>query len=179
MKNIKMSKLALAISAMVMASGAWAANDTSTMAASAAVAAECAVGNGGGIAFGSLSMLNLVTAAQTSADSTAASTFPAICTNGTSTPTFTYGSANALAATDFRLIGTTDPLVFIAYTPYPSADATGTAIVGAGAVAHPGFAADGTTKTLALSAKILAVDKQAKLVQAYSDTITITASWAP
>ncbi|KAI3603852.1 hypothetical protein D8I24_2789 (plasmid) [Cupriavidus necator H850] len=136
------------------------------------------MGNGGGIAFSNLTMLDLSTATQTTADSTAASTFPAICTNGTGSPTFTYTSANT-SGTDFRFIGGTDAAVFITYTLYPSADGTGTAIVGGNAVAHPDFTADGTTKTLNLSAKILAAAKAAKKVQTYSDTITITAGWTP
>jgi spore coat protein U-like protein len=176
--NTTMSKLALAIGALVVAGGAWAVNDTSTMGSTATVAKECAVGNGGGLSFGTLEMLNLTSAAQTTVDSVAASTFPAICTNGTTAPTFTYVSANT-TGTNFRLKGVTTATEFIAYTPYPSADASLTAIVGAAATAHPAFTADGTTNTLDLSAKILAADKAAKLVQAYSDTITITAGWTP
>lgn len=177
--NTKMSKLALAIGAMAMTGGVWAVNDTSTMGASATVVAECAVGNGSGIAFSTLEMLNLGTATQTTVDSTAGATFPAICTNGTTLPTFAYVSANAVT-TDFRLKGAgVTANDYIAYTPYPTSGGTGTAIVGAAAVAHPDFTANGVSQALALSAKILAADKATKLVQAYSDTITITASWTP
>lgn len=173
--NTKISKLALAIGAMVMAGGAWA--DTSSMAASATVAAECAVGNGGEIALGTLEMLNLDTATQTTVDTTAGATFPAICTNGTTLPKFAYVSANAVT-TDFRLKGAgTTANDYITYTPYPSSGGTGTPIVGAVAVAHPDFTVNGMSQPLALSAKILASSKAAKLVQAYSDTITITVSW--
>ena len=175
--NANMNKLALAIGALAMAGGAWAANDTSTMAVSATVAAECAVGNGGSINLGTLEMLNLGAAAQTTADTAAFATFPAICTNGTTLPKFAYASGNT-TGTDFRLKGAGGTVNdYIPYTPYPTLDVTGTAIVGAVAVAHPGFTADGTAKTLALSARILAADKAEKLVQTYSDTITITASW--
>lgn len=180
--NTTMNKQALAIGALVMAGGAWAINDTSTMGTSATVAAKCAVGDGGGIAFSTLTMLNMADATQTASDSVATSTFPAICTNGTSAPKFTYVSANALT-TDFRLKGTgATANDYITYTPYSSNDGTGTAIVGGAATTYGGavpFAADGTTKTLNLSAKILAADKAAKLVQAYTDTITITAGWTP
>lgn len=180
--NTTMNKLALAIGAMVMAGGAWAVNDTSTMGTTATVGAECAVGNGGGIAFSTLTMLDLANATQTTVDSTAASTFPAICTNGTAAPTFTYVSANAVT-TDFRLKGTgATANDYITYTPYSSVDGTGTAIVGGDATTYGGavpFVADGTSKTLNLSARIIAADKAAKLVQAYTDTITITAGWTP
>lgn len=174
----KMNKLILAIGATAVTGGVWAA-DTSTMGASATVAAECAVGNGSGIAFSNLVMLDLGTAAQTAVDSTAGATFPAICTNGTTAPTFAYASANT-TGTNFRLKGTgITANDYIAYTPYPTSGGTGTAIVGAVAAAHPGFTANGVSQSLDLSAKILAADKATKLVQAYSDTITITAGWTP
>lgn len=178
--NTKMTKLALALGALVMTGGVWAATtyDTSTMAVSAAIVAECAVANGGGISFGNLVMLNTASATQTTVDTTAASTFPAICTNGANSPTFTYASANT-TGTDFLLKGSTTATEFITYTPYQTNSSSGTAIVGATAVAHPDFIANGTTNTLALSARILAADKATKSAQAYSDTITITAGWTP
>ena len=181
--NTKMTQLALALGALVMTGGVWAQTTTSTstpstMAVTATIVAECAVANGGGISFGTLTILDNSNAKQAIADDMAVSTFPAICTNGTASPTFTYVSANT-SGTDFRLKGAAIGTEFIAYTPYPSADSTGTAIVGAAAVAHPAFRADGTTNTLALSARILAVDKKTKSAQAYSDTITITAGWTP
>jgi len=179
--NTKMNKLALVIGALVLAGGAMAA-DTATMGASATVAAECAVGNGVAIALGNLEMLNLTTATQTTADSVATSTFSAICTNGTTAPTFTYVSANK-TTNDFRLKGTgITANDYITYTPYSTTDGSGTAIVGGVATTYGGatpFTGDGTTKTLNLSAKILAADKAKKLVQAYTDTITITAGWTP
>ena len=179
--NTKLNKLALAIGALAMVSGAWAANDTSTMAGTASVAAECAVGNGGTLAFGTLEMLNLETAAQTTVDTLGVSSFAAICTNGTTAPKFAYSSANK-ATNDFRLKGATTATEFITYTLYSSADSSTAPITGDTALAYGGavaFVADGTSKTLAVSAKILAADKATKLVQAYTDIVTITASWTP
>ena len=166
-----------------MTGGVWAQTTTSTstpstMAVEATIVAECAVANGGVHSFGTLTMLDKSNAQQASADEMTVSTFPAICTNGTASPTFTYVSANTSGA-DFRLRGATSSAEFITYTPYQNTTANGTAIVGATAVAHPDFIANGTTNTLALSARILAADKATKSAQAYSDTITITAGWTP
>lgn len=180
--NTKMTKLALALGALVMTGGVWAQTTTSTstpstMAVTATIAAECAVANGGGLSFGTLTMLDKSNAQQASADEMNVSSFPAICTTGTTNPTFTYVSLNTSSSgTDFRLKGTNGS-DFIAYTLYPSTDLSLAAIVGGTAVAHPAFIADGTTNTLALSARILAADKATKSAQAYSDTITITAGW--
>jgi len=179
----KMSKLALVVSALMMAGGAMAeGTDTSTMGATATIAPECAVGNGLGISLGILDMLNLSDATQSALPTTATSTFPAICTNGTNTPTFAYVSGNKLGTdgTAFRLKGTgaTDE-DYINYTLHPSVDASLTAIAMGAPETHPGFSANGVSQNLVLSAKILASDKRAKIVQAYTDTITITAGWTP
>ena len=182
--NTKINKLALAIGALAMVSGAWATtNDTSTMAGTASVAAECAVGNGGTLAFGTLEMLNLETAAQTTVDTLGVSSFAAICTNGTTAPKFAYSSANKVT-NEFRLKGAGGATAndYITYTLYSAADSSTAPIIGGDALAYGGtvaFVADGTSKTLAVSAKILAADKATKLVQAYTDIVTITASWTP
>ena len=179
--NTKMTQLALALGALVMTGGVWAQTTStqSTMAVKATIVAECAVANGGGLSFGTLTMLDKSNAQQASADEMTVSTFPAICTNGTASPTFTYASANAANLTDFRLKGATIGTEFIAYTLYPSTNLSRAAIVGGAAVDHPGFTATGETIELPLSARILAVDKATKSAQAYSDTITITAGWTP
>ena len=171
----KFNKLVIAICAMVLSGTALAADDTGILGVSASVVAECSVGDGPAISLGALSMITDA-GTQTALDTTAGSTFPAICTNGTQSPTFSYVSENKQGNT-FRLKGGTVTTEFIPYTPYLSSNGTGTAVVNSGAVAHPDFSADGTSKTLALSARILAVDKAAKSVQTYSDTITVTASF--
>jgi spore coat protein U-like protein len=168
----KISKLALAMGALVMAGGVLA--DTSTMTSSATVAAGCSVGAGGAIALGALAMLT-TDGTQTAADSTAGATFPAICTNGTTSPKFAYVSANGLTGS-FRLKGGTTATEFITYTAHPSSNGSGTAVSGT-AAAYTGFTANGVSQSLDLSAKILAADKATKSVQSYSDTITITVSF--
>ncbi|NQW81163.1 MAG: spore coat protein U domain-containing protein [Polaromonas sp.] len=171
----KISKLTLAIGALMMAGGAMAASgDTSTVGSTATVAADCTVGAGSAIALGTLEMLT-TDGTQTSTNTSAGATFPAICTNGTTSPKFAYASANGVTGS-FRLIGGTTATEFITYTPYPSSDGTGTAVSGT-AAAHPSFTANGVSQSLDLSAKILATDKAKKSVQSYSDTITITVSF--
>ncbi|MFZ3141441.1 spore coat protein U domain-containing protein [Polaromonas sp.] len=175
--NTKFSKLALAIGALVMAGGAWAATDGSTMEVTASVAAACSVGNGGTMALGAITMLS-ADGTQTTTDTTAATaTFPAICTTGTTAPTFTYVSTNALTGA-FRLIGSTTATDFITYTLYPSTDGSGTVIASGTAVAYTGFVIDGTSKNLALSARIAPGAKTGQSVQNYTDTIAITVTFS-
>lgn len=172
-----MSKLALAIGALLMAGGAMAATDTSTMEVTASVAAACSVGNGGTMALGAITMLS-ADGTQTSTDTTAATaTFPAICTTGTSAPTFTYDSANVLTGA-FRLKGVTTTTEFITYTLYPSNNGSGTVIASGVAAAYSGFTIDGTSKNLALSARIAPGAKSGQSVQNYADTITITVTFS-
>lgn len=172
--NTKFSKLALAIGALVMAGGAWAVDDTSTIGVSATVEAACSVGAGTAIGLSSLVMITADGTTST-ADSVATNTFPAICTNGTTLPKFAYSSANDASGV-FQLKGATKATEFIAYTLHQ--DATGTlAAVAATAIAHPDFTANGVSQTLSLAAKIVPTAKNGKLVQAYSDTVTITSSF--
>lgn len=173
--NMNMNKLAVAIGAMVMASGAWATdNSSSTMGTSASIAAECAVGNAVAMNFGPLEMLT-GTAAQSSTDSTKVSggTFAAICTNGTPVPKLTFTSANEDETGTFRLIGTNGE--FIAYG---LKDGTNTVTIAHNfAAAFVGLAADGETKNLALIGRIIPGEKNGKSVQSYGDLITITSSF--
>jgi spore coat protein U-like protein len=171
MKQVKFNRLAVALAAVMVSSAAWA---DGTVGVSAAVAPECAVTQDADIAFGNLQMLNGVAASTT--DSVGAGGMKAICTNGTTSPKFTFTSANS-SGTDFRLIGGTDATVFIKYSLHSGTDASAAALPYNSATAYPGFNADGTLQTLPLSGKILAADKQGKKVQAYSDTITVTTSF--
>jgi spore coat protein U-like protein len=177
MKNMNTSKLALAIAAIAIAGAAGAADsNTGTLAVSATVAAECAVAETAPLAFANLAMLNIATATQNVADSIAAGTVNAICTNGTTLPKFKYASANVLTGA-FRLKGGTVATDFIAYTVHQDSTATLAAVAHSTLIAHPDFSADGTTKSLNLSAKIVPAEKNGKSVQAYTDTITITTSF--
>lgn len=173
--NTKFSKLALAIGALVMAGGAWAVDDTSTIGVSATVEAACSVGAGTAIGLSSLVMITADGTTST-ADSVATNTFPAICTNGTTLPKFAYSSANDASGV-FQLIGATTATEFIAYTLHQDATGTLAAVAKATAIAHPAFTANGVSQTLSLAAKIVPAAKNGKSVQAYSDTVTITSSF--
>lgn len=172
--NTKMTKLALALGALVMAGGAMAVDSgTGTMGVSASIINECAVGTAAELTFGDLAMLTAAGAQiATASASTGGGTFQAICTNGTPSPAFKFTSLNT-ADSKFRLVGD-DASTFIIYTLATAANA---AITYGTAAAFTGFIADGTAQTLTIKGSIAAADKAAKGVQAYSDTITITSSY--
>lgn len=172
MKNVRLSGVALSIVA-ALASGAASAGTNSTMAVSAAIAAECAVTQNLPIAFGNLTMLN--GALQSTADSVRTGSFNAICTNGTGNPQFKYTSANGSGGA-FRLVGA-DTTTFITYTVHQDGTAAASAVGYDTAESYSGFTADGTSQTLSVSAKILAASKNGKKVQTYTDTITVTATF--
>jgi spore coat protein U-like protein len=174
--KLNLKKLALAIGAMALAGSAMAANDTSTTLTTATISPACAVANGNGLAFSELIMLDFDLATNSSLASPAAGTFQAICTNGTATPTFSYVSGNS-TGTDFVLKGA-DTTTTIVYSLYGTNNQSGDVIVGGAATAHSEFTSTGLPQTLNLSAKIIAADRNAKPIQAYSDTITITANYA-
>jgi spore coat protein U-like protein len=171
MKQVKFNRLAVALAAVMFSGAAWA---DGTVGVSATIAPECAVTQDAEIAFAQLSMLSGVAAS--TADSIGNGGMKAICTNGTTSPKFAFTSANS-SGSDFRLVGTTDASVFITYSLHSGTGASGSAISYNTATAYPGFTPDGSLQTLPLSGKILATDKQGKKVQAYSDTITVTASF--
>jgi spore coat protein U-like protein len=169
------SKLALALVSLSMAGGVMAAgtdSGTSTMGATANIANECSVSSAVSLAWGTLAMLNAGAQSAVASASTGGGSFDAICTNGTPLPKLRFTSANT-GASDFRLVGT-DTTSFIGYTLATAADVG----INYGAdAAFAGFTADGTAKHLTIKGSISAGEKAAKLVQAYSDTITITSSF--
>jgi spore coat protein U-like protein len=170
-----LTKKQVSLIAVALASisfGGVALADSNTIAVSASIAEACVVSGASTMPFGPLSMLDTV--GPTSAASVQGATFDATCTNGTAAPRFTYVSANT-SGSDYRMLGGTSD--FLVYTLYPSADASGTAIVANTATAHPAFAADGTKQTLDVSGKVAAAAKAAKPVQSYSDVITVTVSF--
>ncbi|MES2942851.1 MAG: hypothetical protein V4772_08285 [Pseudomonadota bacterium] len=174
--NKKMTKLAVAISAVLMVGGAMATDSGSgTMAVSGSIAAECAVGNTAAMTFGALTMLTTAGAQSAASNSSSGGTFDAICTNGTSTPKLRFTSLNTGTA-DFRLVGA-DTTSYIVYTLAVSGG--GAAITYGTDAAFAGLTADGTTKSLAIVGTIAAAAKNAKAIQAYTDTITITSSYTP
>jgi spore coat protein U-like protein len=176
MNDVKFTKLAAVLGALVVAGSACAADSgTGTVGVSASIAPECAVAQNTAINFATLSMLDSVNAAPSNADSVQAGAVNAICTTGTPLPTFRYTSANGLANA-FRMVGI-DTTTFIPYTLHQDGTASLGAVTYDTAAAHPDFVADGTTNVLPVSARVLAADKAGKAMQTYSDTITITTSF--
>lgn len=174
MKN-GLIRLAFAVSTVLFAGGA-AAQDTADVEVTATIVAACSVGNGAAtIALGNLQMID-TNGGQTTADDVGSTTFPAICTNGTDAPTFSYASAN-VDGTSFRLIGA-DSTEYITYTLHQDSTGTLGAVTHATHAAHPDFTADGTSQNLAIAVKLTPAQKAAKTVQSYSDTITVTVSFA-
>lgn len=169
MKQVKCVKFAVAV-AIVAISGAASATDsgTGTLGVSASIIPECHVAQNTAIDFGGLHALSGL-------DENATGSIDAICTNGTTQPTFSYSSANGA----FQLKGGTTATDVIAYSLYQDINSTGTAVTYNSPAAYPGFTADGTTKTLNLTAHIIAADKTGKSVQAYTDTITVTTAFQP
>jgi spore coat protein U-like protein len=167
----KLGLLAVAVASISFGGAALADN---TIAVSASIAEACVVSGGTAMSFGPLTMLDTV--GPTTTPSVQAAAFDATCTNGTAAPKFTYVSSNT-SGSDYRLIGATVATDFLAYTLYPSTDASGTAIAANTATAHPAFSPNGVKQTLDVSGKIVSSEKAAKHVQSYSDTITVTVSW--
>lgn len=172
--NTTMNKLALAMSALVMAGGAVAADSGSaTMGVSATIVNECSVGNTVALAFGNLAMLTGAAQSSGASASTGGGTFSAICTsNAANTPALRFTSANT-GTSDFRLVGA-DGTSFIAYTLATSGSVD---IAHSTDAAFTDFEADGTVKALRIQGSISAAEKAGKKVQAYSDTITIQSSY--
>lgn len=170
----KMTKLMLALGAMTVAGAAIAAGESATIGTSASVVSECAVGNTVPLQFGSLQMLTSAAPSTSASESTGGGTFDAICTNGTPSPKFKFTSVNTWF-NDYRLKGA-DGTTYITYSLATSGNTT---IVYGTPVAFSGFEANGSVATLRIKGAIAAADKLGKLVQEYSDTITVTASFTP
>ncbi len=175
--NTKMSKLALAIGALVMVGGAIAANDNATFTASASIASECVVGNTANMGFGALTMLDTGSGGLSTAKNNATATFDATCTNGTLLPTLQFASTNG-GGSAFKMLGGTGAAL-ITYTLYEGATDAGTSIAHNTAAAYTGLAADGTVKSLSVTGKVMAADKNGKPIGAYTDTVTITVGFTP
>ena len=177
MTTTKFSKLALAISAMAIATGAMAVDSGSgTMAISASVAPECAIGNTTAMQFGDMTMLTAKGEQTKSSNRSIGGTFDAICTNGTTAPKVRFTSPTTVGS-NFRLLGA-DGTSFIDYS-LTETTTSGVAIIPGTDAEFTGLVADGTVKSLKIVAMITAGAKHEKRVQNYSDTITITTSYTP
>jgi spore coat protein U-like protein len=176
--NTKMSKLALAIGALVMAGGAMAATDTANLAVTATVVNNCAIGPGT-LAFGSTlsravnsGLGTAGTTANVNADSGA--TVSIICTNGASA-TITGGlGLNAAAGTVRKMISGTDLLAYQLYTTAARTIALDTTT---GSIPYTGTGS--ATTTTAIYGQILAADLNAAKKGSYSDTVALTLTYTP
>jgi spore coat protein U-like protein len=176
MNTTKITQLALAIGAMAIASAAMAADSGSgTIAVSASIAPECAVGNTTAMEFGDMTMLTAGGAQTTANRRSIGGTFDVICTNGTSAPKLRFTSPNA-DGTHFRLLGA-DGSTYIIYSLAESGG--GVAVTPGNDAPFAGLVADGTTKSLQVVGTVASIDKHTKRVQNYSDTITVTSSYTP
>lgn len=144
------------------------------MDVTAAINPECAVTQNSAIAIGKLDMLS--GGLQSTGENVGTGSFNAICTNGTPNPQFKYTSGNG-AGNAFHLAGVDDASQLIAYSLHQDTTGAGTAVAYDTPVSNAGFSADGVSHVLDVAAKILPADKNGKKVQAYTDTITITASF--
>lgn len=147
-----------------------------TFAVSATIAAQCVVGNTTSMAFGGLRMLNRATGGLDPESDYAEATFDAACTNGTNAPTLKFASQNG--GTAFKLMGGMNSDL-ITYSLEVDSSGTTIAIAHDTFAAFPGFAADGSVKSLSVTGLIVAADKAGKTIGTYSDTVTITASFTP
>lgn len=172
MKNMKMRKFLLAVSALATAGGATAVN---TFDATASVTGQCVVSTTQGMVFGALTMLDAATGRLSTEKNNATATFDATCTNGGSAPNLKFTSANGGGAA-FGMASATD---VIAYTLFEGVTDSGTSIAHAVDALFTGFVADGTVKSLSVTGKVLPADKDGKPIANYSDTVTITATFVP
>lgn len=171
-----LNKFAIALVTITMAGSALAVNDSATFGVSATVASECVVGNTTAMAFGTLAMLDSATGGRSTAKNNATATFDAACTNGSALPTLQFSSGNG-GGTAFALKNAGSDL--IAYTLYEGTADSGTLIAHNSAAAFTGFSADGAVKSLSVTGKVLAADKDGKPQGAYADTVTITVGFTP
>lgn len=171
----KLIPLALAMSTVFFASAAVAVevDDTSEIQVSASIAAACSVGNGASISLGSLQMIS-TSGTQNTADDVATTTFPAICTLGTTMPTFKYESQNG-GGTSFALLGPSSAT--IAYTLHQDSTGTLAAVTHDTDAAHPDFEVDGTSQSLPVAVKVTQAQKAEKPVGSYEDVITVTVTF--
>lgn len=172
--NTKMTKLTLALGAIVMAASASAATDTANLAMSATVNTICAIGPGA-ISFGTLTLdvnagAGTVTLANHDADSGA--TISIACTNGSSA-TITAGLGLNAVGTTRNMISGSDLLAYELYTN----TGRGTVLNGTNSIAYTGTGAATTTDTI--FARITGAQLAAAKKGSYADTVAMTITYTP
>lgn len=174
-----MSKLALAIGAMAMAGGAWAATETGNLTVGATVQNACAIGPGA-LSFGT--NLKLAVAASgtigttSDVDANSGATISIICTNGAAAAI--TGDAGQNNASGRRMVGSSgagngEYLAYALYTDSPGGipldDTTG-------AIAYNGTGS-ATTSTMVYG-RILGSALAAAKAGVYGDTVVLTITYS-
>ena len=171
----KMSKLALAVGALMMAGGAIAATDTSSITSTATIAKACVVGSPTAMAFGSLALLDADTGKVViTGNNDAVGKFFTACTNGATDVTYSFAG---VAETGFAMLSGSDTIV---YTLFSDSGRTTPITKSIAAVSgdFAGFAADGEDHELSIYGRVVLADNVAKPVSAnYTDAITVTVTY--
>lgn len=174
--NTKMTKLTLALGAIVMAASASAvaATDTANLAMSATVNTICAIGPGA-ISFGTLTLdvnagAGTVTLANHDADS--GSSISIACTNGSSAAITAGAGSNSAGATRNMISGSD----LLAYELYTNAG-RGIVLNGTNSIAYTGTGAATTTDTI--FARITGAQLAAAKKGSYADTVAMTITYTP
>jgi spore coat protein U-like protein len=171
--NAIYSKLALFLGAFSVAGAAMADSNSQTFNVTANVAQGCVILVKTHMAFGTLDVIS-----DTAAESQA--TFDVTCTNGSGAITLTFASVNGntpAPASTFKMIHGTGATAAerLTYELYKADKTTMIAID----TATPFYelVADGTAKSLTINGKIAAAAKKGAMAGAYTDTVTMTATY--
>lgn len=170
--------LALIAAALPFVTAAQASHNMSesaTMTSQASVAEQCVVGNTAQLQFGNLSMLDASNGGRSTESNYANSSFSATCTNGSPTPTFRFTSSNGEGMGFMMRNGNH----LMRYSLHEGNQGVGTMIHHDYFAPFGGMVADGTVRTLQISARVTPEDKDGSFVGTYEDTVTITTSFYP
>ena len=173
--NINMKKLALTVCAMGLASGAWAATDTSNLTVNATVENVCAIGSGA-LSFSTLKLaLNSgagTLAAGGNHDFDTGNTISVVCTNG-ATAAITAGSGSNVDGAVRRLkSGTTDFLGYELYTATGRVNVLNTT----NSISYTGT---GVASAVTVFGRVTAAQLALVKAGSYSDTVAMTVTYTP
>ena len=173
--NTKMTKLALALGALVMTGGVWAATDTANLAVSATVETICAIGPGT-LSFNTLKLevnAGAGTVTPVNHDANSGTSISIACTIG-STAAITAGlGLNASVGSVRNMLSGTDLLAYELYTD----SGYGTVLDSTtGAISYTGTGA-ATNKTI--YGRITGAQLAAAKKGSYADTVAMTITYTP
>ena len=171
--NARMTKIAVAATALFLSASTWAATDTANLAVSATVVNVCAIGPGT-LAFGSMG-LGVNSGAGTlnpvNHDADSGSTISVVCTNGTSAAITAGFGANALVTTR-RMISGIDLLTYELYTDAGRL----TVLSPLNAIAYTGT---GLVTSQTVYGRITGGQLAAAKKGSYTDTVAMTITYNP